>query len=72
MSTATVRTAPALYRVKDAAEVLALSQWEVRRLAEIGVLHRRYIGSGRKYYRITAESLEAYLASLTGEPEAHP
>lgn len=72
MATVTVRTAPALYRVKDVAEVLALSQWEVRRLAEIGVLHRRYIGEGRRYYRITAESLEAYLESLTGEPGEHP
>lgn len=65
-----VRTAPALYRVKDAAEVLALSEWEVRRLAEIGTLHRRYIGEGGRYYRITADSVEAYLESLSSEPGA--
>ena len=66
----TTRTTPALYRVKDAATVLALSEWEVRRLAEVGTLHRRYIGEGRRYYRITAESVEAYLASLSSEPGA--
>lgn len=65
-----VRTAPALYRVKDAAKVLALSEWEVRRLAEIGVLHRRYIGVAGRYYRITADSVEDYLDSLTSEPGA--
>ena len=63
----TIRTEPALYRVKDAATVLALSEWEVRRLAEVGTLHRRYIGEGRRYDRITAESVEAYLDSLSGE-----
>lgn len=61
----TTRTTPALYRVSEAAKVLALSEWEVRRLVETGVLQRRYIGTGRRYYRITAESLESYLDSLS-------
>ncbi|MFS0883968.1 hypothetical protein [Aeromicrobium sp. 179-A 4D2 NHS] len=65
-----VRTEPALYRVRDAAYILAVSEWEVRRLAEIGSLRRRYIGSGRKYYRITADSVESYLESLPSEREA--
>ena len=59
---------PALYRVKDAADYMALSQREVRRLADAGILHRSYIGaSSRKYYRITAASIEEYLASLPAE-----
>ena len=57
-------TTPALYRVKDAAERLALSDWEVRRLCKTGELHARYIGDGKRYYRVTAESVESYLASL--------
>ena len=57
---------PILYRVKDAAEVLSLHEREVRRLVKAGVLHRRFIG--QRGYRITAESVEAYAASLPSEP----
>lgn len=63
---------PALYRVRDAATHLALSQAEVRRLADIGILHRRYIGTGDRYYRITAASIDSYLASLASEPGSAP
>lgn len=55
-----------LMRVKDVAYALSISEWEVRRLCETGELHRRYIGEGKRYYRITAESVDAYLESLGG------
>ncbi len=58
---------PALYRVKDAAERLAVSQWEVRRLCDAGVLERRYIGEGSRFYRVTVSSVERYLESLPAE-----
>jgi excisionase family DNA binding protein len=61
-------TSPALFRVKDVARILALSEWEVRRLVESGELHRRYIGVGGRYYRVTADSVAAYLESLSEEP----
>lgn len=62
-------SAPALYRVKDVARILSLSEWEVRRLLDAGELHRRYIGVGGRYYRVTADSVDAYLASLSEEPQ---
>lgn len=68
MTTTPVR--PALYRVKDVAKILAISEWEVRRLIEVGTLHRRYVGEGRRFYRVTAQSVETYLESLTAEPKA--
>lgn len=56
----------ALYRVADAAVYLSLHEREVRRLVSAGILHRRYIG--KRGYRITAASLEDYVASLPAEP----
>lgn len=61
---------PALLRVKDAGSRLAISDWEVRRLAKAGILHLRYVGEKGRYYRITAESVDAYIASLTSEKPA--
>ena len=61
-------SAPALYRVKDAAVVLALHEREVRRLVAAGVLHKRY--TSKRSYRITAASLDAYVASLPTEAGA--
>lgn len=58
------RGEPALYRVSEAATVLSVSEWEVRRLVHAGILERRYIGQGRRFFRITAASLEDYLDSL--------
>ena len=58
---------PRYYRVKDVAAILSISEWEVRRLVEAGTLHRRYIGEGKRYYRITAASVEAYEATLSSE-----
>lgn len=57
----------ALWRVKDAADWIGQSVATVRELVEAGVLHRRYIGTGTRYYRVTAESIDAYVASLTSE-----
>lgn len=59
---------PRYYRVKDVAALLSISEWEVRRLVEAGQLERRYIGEGKRFYRITAASVEAYEASLSSEP----
>ena len=59
---------PALYKVKEAARRTSLSEWEIRRLIEAGVLERRYIGEGARFYRVTAESVERYIASLPSEP----
>lgn len=63
-----VEVEPALYRVKDAATIAAVSEFEIRRLAFAGVLERRYIGAGGRSYRITASSLKAYIESLPAEP----
>lgn len=58
----------ALWKVKDAAAWLSVSDREVRRLAETGELSRRYVGQGSRFYRITGKSLDDYLASLSEEP----
>ena len=60
----------ALHRVKEVARILSVSEWEVRRLCKTGELHRRYIGETGRFYRVTDESVDAYLASLTAEPKA--
>ena len=59
-----------LHRVKDVARILSISEWEVRRLLETGELHRRYIGESGRFYRVTAPSVDAYLASLKAERKA--
>lgn len=61
---------PALYRVRDAARRTSLSEWEVRRLCDIGVLERRYIGEGSRFYRVTVDSVERYLENLPSEAVA--
>lgn len=58
----------ALWRVKDAAEHLSLHEREIRRLIAAGILHKRY--TSRRSYRITAASLDAYVASLSSEASA--
>lgn len=59
---------PRYYRVRDVAAILAISEPEVRRLIDKGHLHRRFIGTGTHYYRITAASVKAYEATLSSEP----
>jgi excisionase family DNA binding protein len=58
---------PALMRVADAATYLGLSDRQIRYLAEDGVLERRWVG--KRQYRITTTSLDAYVAGL---PEERP
>jgi excisionase family DNA binding protein len=58
---------PAMMRVADAAAYLGLSDRQIRYLAESGELQRRWIG--KRQYRITTASLDAYAAAL---PEERP
>lgn len=55
---------PAFYRVKDVAKILAVSEFEVRRLVKAGTLHARPIGEKKRQYRITAQSVENYVSDL--------
>lgn len=66
MSTAqAVGFAQVLYRVDDAARVLGVSRSEVRRLLSAGELTAKYIGKKKsREYRVTAESMQAYVESL--------
>ncbi len=59
---------PALLKVREAAHYLSLSEWEIRRLCSIGVLERRYVGDGARFYRVTTKSLDRYVASLSADP----
>lgn len=60
----------ALWRAKDTADWIGQSVATVRELVDAGVLHRRYVGTGTRYYRITAESIDNYIASLKSEVSA--
>ena len=60
-------TTPTDSTVSDAVRA-AVSEWEIRRLAEAGVLERRYIGESRRSYRITAASLDRYIDDLPDAP----
>jgi len=62
---AAVAIKPALLRSKDAATYLGVSVRTVERLVGEGVLERRYIG--RRQYRVTVSSCDAYVASLPAE-----
>lgn len=59
---------PLLYTVADAQVRSSLSRGELRRLCNEGVLERRYVGEGSRYYRITAASLDRYIDGLPSEP----
>ncbi len=59
---------PLLYTVKDAQTRSSLSRGELRRLCNAGILERRYVGEGTRFYRITAESLDRYIANLPADP----
>lgn len=63
-------TAPKLLvKVAEAADMLSVSEREVYRLMADGNLERRYIGKkGSRNYRITVESLQAYVDGLSTEP----
>jgi excisionase family DNA binding protein len=62
--------APLLLRANDAATTAGVSLRTIRQLVKDGELDVRYIGNGRKEYRITYESLVAWVDSLPTEKAA--
>lgn len=62
-------TDPILITVKRAAELLGLSTYSVYELAASGELgERRFIGNGRRNYRLEYASVLAYAQRLPTEP----
>lgn len=61
-------TAPLLVNSAEAATILSVSEKVVRDLANDGTLEKKYIGS--RNYRITYESLQRYVDSLSQDPVA--
>lgn len=61
------KTQPLMVTKKEAAALLALSEREVIRLVNDGELERRWVGTGTKYWRITYDSMLAYVAALPEE-----
>lgn len=57
-----------LVTVREAAQMLSVSEWTVYELASSGQLERRYIGTGKRFFRIPVDSLRAYVDSLPEEP----
>lgn len=57
-----------LVTAREAAEMLSIGESEVRGLVANGHLERRYIGSGRRMYRIPVSSIVAYAESLPQDP----
>ena len=51
-----------LFTYREAAELLSVSVAHIRRLVESGQLTRLYIGSSKRSARVTAESLQGYVA----------
>lgn len=56
-----------LVTAREAAEMLAVSEHQVRLLVAKSLLDRRFIGQGRREYRITVESIRAYVEALPRE-----
>lgn len=57
-----------LVSVAEAADMLALSKWQVYELVNKGELgQKRYVGS--RNYRLEIESVRAYAASRPTEPQ---
>lgn len=61
-------TPPLLVTSAEAADILSVSEKVVRDLANDGVLEKKYIGT--RNYRITYESLQRYVDSLSQDPVA--
>lgn len=61
---------PILVSAKEAAGLLGISTFQVYELASGGVLEKRYIGNGRRNFRLTYESVERYANDLPSEPIA--
>lgn len=56
-----------LVTAREAAEMLSLGVSSVRELVDNKTLDRRFIGRGTREYRITVESLRAYVDALPRE-----
>ena len=61
---------PILVTVADAADALAISVAETYRLAAEGKLEKKYIGNGKRNFRLTYASLERYAEGLSQDPVA--
>lgn len=59
-----VTVRPLFLSIKDAAQVLGVSAWTVRRLMDEKTIAETWIGQRRL---VVLKSLEEYAASLTGE-----
>jgi predicted DNA-binding transcriptional regulator AlpA len=57
-----------LLRAADVAGMLALSVSEVYNLCDAGKLTKRYVGQGRRNFRIRSDEVYAYIESLPTEP----
>lgn len=57
-----------LVTVADAATMLALSEKGTYTLAANGDLEKKYIGNGKRNFRITVASIEAYVDRLDSDP----
>lgn len=51
-----------LLKIKEAAALLSLSRQHISKLAEVGELDRINVGIEKTLYRITAESIDRFLA----------
>jgi excisionase family DNA binding protein len=56
-----------LYKIKDTAKRLGLSRVHISRLAEKGELTRINVGIGKNLYRITPDSVEAFIERRAGK-----
>lgn len=59
---------PILVTAREAARMLSLNVHEVYDLAAAGRIEKRYVGTGRKYFRIPVTSLRSYVNSLPTDP----
>lgn len=57
-----------LVTVKEAQEMLGLSDTKVYELAKKGRLEKKYIGKGTRNFRITVASIERYVDNLSVDP----
>lgn len=56
-----------LYKIKETAKRLGLSRVHISRLAEAGELQRINVGIHKNLYRITPESVEAFIERRAGK-----
>lgn len=61
-------TKPLMVTVREAEDILKLSSTKVYELASKGVLVKRYVGNGRRNFRLEYASLERYVAGLSQDP----